>query len=126
MNALAEFLVERKVATAADIERALGAGGGQSQGLGTALYAAGHANAEALTHALAEFHRTEIAKPEEFNEPPEVGLAPGFLRANKIFPLSDGPAGLVLAMADPGDEDTIGAVRLTIGKPVIAKAVYTY
>ena len=121
MNALANFLVERQVATAADIERALGSGGAQETTLGNALYGGSLQGSEKLAGALAEFHGLPLAQASEFENAPAVGLAPAFLRANRIFPLADHENGLVLAMADPTDRETIDAVKLTVAKPVFVK-----
>ena len=70
--------------------------------------------------ALADLHDVPIAAPGEF--PPELPLADllpqRFLRDRKVLPLAAGEAGVVLAMADPGDEYALRAVALATGRRV--------
>jgi general secretion pathway protein E len=90
-----------------------------------ALVRLGLVSERTLAECLAGLLDLPLAGPERYPESPVLPerLRPRFLRAARCLPLAlenaaDAPATLTLAMADPLDEFTAGAVALATGLPL--------
>src|SRR5689334_15997272 len=122
---LGEILIERKLITAEDLERALELQKERGDKIGKILVDMGFAAMRDVLAALAE----QLGVPQATLEgpPPAApeleGLSGRFLRQCRAFPLALEDSTLTLAMADPLDFETIAAVRSFCGfrvRPAIA------
>ena len=76
---------------------------------------------ENVLNTVSNFYRTPILQqnqwPEEILFTDQLSLE--FLRQNKICPIVETNSGVVLAIADPGDNYAIDAVKLALQKPIL-------
>jgi general secretion pathway protein E len=74
-----------------------------------------------VAEALAALLELPLAEEGDYPDAPVHGdrVSVNFLKQARILPLSDGETGLAVAMADPLDRYTIGAMQLFAGKPVL-------
>jgi general secretion pathway protein E len=115
------FLIARGLLAAAERERvvALRAERGESDAvIATRL---GLVSERAMAESLAAFHDLPRAQPDDYPAQPLLAdaIAPAFLVRSRLVPLSDGPEGIAVAMADPSDRAALEALRLAAGKPVL-------
>jgi general secretion pathway protein E len=119
---LGDLLVSRGNLERAGLERArrLSEGGGER--LQILLPKLGLVSERDLAEALAELLELRLVGSADFPEVPilEDRLSPRFLRESHVLPISEGPEGLVLAMADPLDSYALDALRLISGADVSA------
>ncbi|WP_414463750.1 GspE/PulE family protein [Hyphomicrobium sp. DY-1] len=89
----------------------------------SALRKASGLQSQALVRAVADFHN--VPKVEEGDwtrfQPPQTDISPIFLRENKIFPLGEVEDGVLLAMEDPSDVQSINAVRIALQREIIPR-----
>jgi general secretion pathway protein E len=73
-----------------------------------------------VADALAQLLQLPLAAPTDFPDLPVQGerVSVNFLKQAHILPLAETEDGLAVAMADPLDQYTIGAMQLFAGKPV--------
>jgi len=89
----------------------------------SALRKASNLQPQALLRAVADFHK--VPKVEEGDwatfQPPETDISTAFLRENKIFPFGEIDDGILLAMEDPSDVQSINAVRIALQREIIPR-----
>ena len=117
---LGEILIERKLITAEDLERALELQKERGDKIGKTLVDMGFIAMRDVLAALAEQWDVPLVTIEG---PPAVSpeteaLSPRFLRQFRCLPLSREDHTITLAMADPLDVETISAVRNCTGLKV--------
>jgi general secretion pathway protein E len=117
---LGEILIERKLITAEDLERALQLQKERGDKIGKTLVDMGFVAMRDVLSALAEQWDVPLVTIEG---PPAVSpeteaLSPRFLRQFRCLPVSRDDHTITLAMADPLDIETIAAVRNCTGLKV--------
>jgi general secretion pathway protein E len=117
---LGEILIERKLITADDLERALELQKERGDKIGKTLVDMGFIAMRDVLAALAEQWDVPLVSIEG---PPAVSpeteaLSPRFLRQFRCLPLSREDHTVTLAMADPLDVETIAQVKLCTGLKV--------
>ncbi len=117
---LGEILIERKLITAEDLERALELQKERGDKIGKTLVDMGFVAMRDVLAALAEQWDVPLVAIEG---PPAVSpetetLSPRFLRQFRCLPLSREDHTITLAMADPLDVETIASVRNCTGLKV--------
>ena len=117
---LGEILIERKLITSEDLERALELQKERGDKIGKTLVDLGFVAMRDVLAALAEQLQVELVTIEG---PPAVSteteaLSPRFLRQFRCLPVSRDDHTVTLAMADPLDVETISAVRNCTGLKV--------
>ena len=117
---LGEILIERKLISAEDLERALELQKERGDKIGKTLVDMGFIAMRDVLAALAEQWDVPLVTIEG---PPAVSpeteaLSPRFLRQFRCLPLSRDDHTVTLAMADPLDVETIAAVRNCTGLKV--------
>jgi general secretion pathway protein E len=117
---LGEILIERKLISAEDLERALELQKERGDKIGKTLVDMGFIAMRDVLAALAEQWDVPLVT---IDGPPSVSpeteaLAPRFLRQFRCLPLSRDDHTVTLAMADPLDVETIAAVRSCTGLKV--------
>src|SRR5712692_6199762 len=122
---LGEILIERKLITLEDLEKALELQKDRGDKLGKTLVDMGYVAMRDVLAALSD----QLGVPlVAIDGPPAVSteteaLSPRFLRQFRCLPLSREDHTVTLAMADPLDVETLAAVRNTTGlnvSPVLA------
>ena len=117
---LGEMLIERKLITQEDLEKALELQKGRDERIGKILVDLGFAAARDVMDALSEQLNVPLVTIET---PPPVtpeteGLSPRFLRQFRCIPVGVHDSTMTLAMADPLDFETIATVRNVTGLKV--------
>jgi general secretion pathway protein E len=117
---LGEMLIERKKIEPEDLERALELQQERGDKLGKILVDMGLIALRDVLAALSEQLGVPLVTVDSAPPvAPEIeGLSPRFLRQSRAFPLAIQDSVLTLAMADPLDFETVGAVRTFSGLEV--------
>ncbi len=91
-----------------------------AESLQTLLVRVGRVSESDMAQALAESHGLLLATEVEYPDFPllEDAVSPKFLKQTRALPLAKTDAGVVVAMADPGDTQTIKALRLATGQAI--------
>ena len=121
---LGEILIARGKLDAANLERALRLQEGEPRDkLGVILSRMGLVSARDLADALSERLGIAVAGAAEYPELPllDEQVSDRFLRDAKALPLRETDEGIVVAMADPGDEFTVRAIEMVCGKRVLPR-----
>jgi general secretion pathway protein E len=121
---LGEILLARGKLDAANLDRALRLQEGEPrEKLGVILSRLGLVSARDLADALSERLGIALATAAEYPDLPllEEQVSDRFLRDAKALPLRETDEGIVVAMADPGDEFTRRAIEMVCGKPVVPR-----
>ena len=110
---LGEMLIERRLIEAADLEKALELQRERGDKVGKILVDLGFVAMRDVLAALSDQLSVPLVSLED---PPPVapeldGLSSTFMRQSRFLPVSFDENGLVIAMADPLDFETISAVR---------------
>jgi general secretion pathway protein E len=73
--------------------------------------------------ALSELHGVPLARKEDYPERalPEVKLALRFLKETLAVPIAEDARGVVLAMADPQNDEVASAFEVACGRPVVRR-----
>ena len=76
-----------------------------------------------LSSAVADYYGLSLVRSEEWPSllPFEEDLSRRFLVNNNVLPIGECDNGLILAMEDPEDNDTLEAIHLATGKEIIPK-----
>jgi general secretion pathway protein E len=122
---LGELLIARKLIQQDDLDRALELQKERGEKIGKLLVELGFVAQRDILAALSEQLRIPLVPIDgaTFTAPETDGLAARFLRQSRCLPIGLNEAGLVLAMADPLDFETMAAVRGFTGlrvTPVLA------
>ncbi len=117
---LGEILIERRLLTPEDLEKALEIQKERNEKIGKILIDLGFVAQRDVIAALSDQLGIPLAK---LDSPPPVtpeteGLTPKFLRQFKCLPLTVTDSTLTLAMADPLDFETISVVKSVTGMRV--------
>ena len=120
-HALGDLLIERGRLDAAGLGRALRARESSHERLNMLLPKLGLVSERDVAEALAQLLDLPLASEGDYPDLPLHGerVSANFLKEARILPLADTPDGLAVAMADPLDRYTIGAMQLFAGKPVL-------
>ena len=119
---LGEILIARGKLDAVNLDRALRLQEGESrEKLGVILGRLGLVSARDLADALSEQLELPVAAAGDYPELPllEEQISYRFLRDVKALPLRETDDGIVVAMADPGDEFARRSIEMVCGKPVM-------
>jgi general secretion pathway protein E len=119
-QALGELLTERGKLDGAGLSRALRVCQASHERLHQMLCKLGLVPERDVAEALAEALGLPLAGEADYPDLPLHGdrVSITFLKDARIVPLADTEEGLAVAMADPLDRYTIGAMQLFAGKPV--------
>jgi len=122
---LGELLLERKFITSDDLERALEIQKERGEKLGKILVDLGFAAQRDVLATLAwQLNVPLVTLDGPLLVTPETEkLSARFLRQSRVLPIAQDDAGLILAMADPLDFETLSVVRATTGlrvRPALA------
>ena len=120
---IGEILIELGALDGDGLRRGLHAQREHGERLGVILTKLGLINEASRAEALSIQLGLPLCGPDDYPKSP-VPIpqeSNNFLRESKVIPLSDGPNGLVLAMADPLDTFTIEAMELVARKPVLPR-----
>ena len=122
---LGEMLIERRLITAEDLDRALELQKERGEKIGKILVDLGFIAARDVLAALSDQLGVPLVAIEgpPASSPEIEALSPRFLRQFRVLPLALTDHTLTLAMADPLDFETISAVRGCTGlkvKPALA------
>ena len=120
---IGELLVERGRLEPSQLDRALRLQADSGQPLGTLLVSLGLVGERDLAQALATQFDLEVTPAHAYGSTPVAkGLvSPEFLKQVKAIPVAKRPDHFVVAVGDPLDQDTLHALRLALGHPVMAQ-----
>lgn len=114
-----EFLLDRQLVSPDDFNRL-----DELKREGATLYSAltqlSLVTPQELAKCLAEFHGVPLLNGYEFPEQSDAvdHFSLPFLRDKKVFPVSQDGNAVVIAVADPGDTETIGALAFSADCPI--------
>ena len=117
---LGEILIERGKLDQATLERALRLQQESDERLGALLVTLGVVAQRDVADALAEQLALPLVDAASYPEFPilEERVSTRFLRETRVLPLREDDAEVALAMADPTDAYTIGALQMVTGRAV--------
>ena len=120
-RALGELLAERGRVDAAGLARAQRVQETTHERLHVLLPKLGLVSERDVAEALAQLLDLPLAGEADYPDLPLHGerVSANFLKEARILPLAETEDGLAVAMADPLDRYTIGAMQLFAGKPVL-------
>ena len=114
------FLLERGLVTSAELGKARQMHGETGERLITTIRRLGIISGQDLARAVAAYYKLPTVRESDWPKSAVLGdvLSPRYLREHKVLPLAADERYLVLAVADPGHTEAIGAVRLATGRSV--------
>jgi general secretion pathway protein E len=117
---IGELLIERGKLDAATLERALRLQQDSGERLGALLVTLGVVAQRDVAEALAAQLAIPLIDAASYPEFPilEETVSPRFLRETRALPVREDDTEVMLAMADPTDEYTIGAFAMVTGRAV--------
>jgi general secretion pathway protein E len=120
-EALEQLLVESGRLDRSGLSRAQRAREASHDRLHVLLPKLGLVSEREVAEALAQLLDLPLASEADYPDLPLPGdrVSANFLKEARIVPLTDSAEGLTVAMADPLDRYTIGAMQLFAGKPVL-------
>jgi general secretion pathway protein E len=120
-EALGRLLVERGRLDSTGLGRAQRVREASHDRLHVLLPKLGLVSEREVAEALAQLLDLPLASEADYPDLPLPGdrVSVNFLKEARILPLADTADGLTVAMADPLDRYTIGAMQLFAGKPVL-------
>ncbi len=120
---LGELLVERGKLEPDKLQQARRLEQDSGERLGPLLVQLGMLAERDLAETLAEELDLELAAAEAYPQTPAVvdRVTPEFLETARAVPLEETPEHVLVAMADPLDHFTTGAMELALGKPIVAR-----
>lgn len=118
-----EFLLERGALDGSAYERAARLQAESGEALSAILTKLGLVPELALAEAYAAYLELPIIAVEDFPETAVLSdrLSSQFLRRTRIIPVSDTPRSVVVAMADPLDDESAEALQFALGKAVVRR-----
>src|SRR5262245_39149479 len=122
-RSLGELLIERGKLDVAGLNRALRLQDETGERVDLLLTKLGQVSERDMAEALSAQLEIPLAEASDYPAAPVLTdrLSANFLREFRVLPLSDTPAGILLAMADPLDAYAINAVGLVAEKPVLPR-----
>jgi general secretion pathway protein E len=106
------------------MQRALRAQETSGEALDSILLKLGLVSERDLAEAFAHQYGLELVENRHFPDLPvieEKDISARFLKEHRVLPLHEEERGIVLAMANPGDQYAIAAVELACGKRVLPR-----
>ncbi|MDE2583171.1 MAG: Flp pilus assembly complex ATPase component TadA [Rhodospirillales bacterium] len=121
--ALADRLLAGGRLDEASLERARRARRADGDGLADILMKLGIVSERDLWAEIAAVAGVAPLDPHGFPEMPlfEADLNPKYLRRARVLPVADTPEGVVLAMANPLDQDAIRFMRTVLDRPILPR-----
>ncbi|HEX3861982.1 MAG TPA: GspE/PulE family protein [Stellaceae bacterium] len=118
---LVDFLLDHRRIDEVQRDRVLALRRERGESESTIVTRLGMVDEREMAELLAEFLVIPLARAGDYPLAPlrPADLSAEFLGRSQILPLQETSAGLTLAMADPTDHQTIKAVRLAAGKPIL-------
>ena len=122
-RAVGELLIQRGKLDYSGLERALRLQTETGERVDLLLTKLGQVSERDMADALSTQLKLPLAEPCDYPAEPILAdrLSAKFLQEFRVLPLSDSPAGIVLAMVDPLDSYVIEAIRLLANKPVLPR-----
>jgi general secretion pathway protein E len=120
-GAVGELLIKRGKLSRSGLDRALRLTAETGERVDLLLTKLGQVSERDIAEALSAQLELPLAEPDNYPVAPLLPdrLSAKFLHEFRIIPLSDTPAGIAIAMADPLDGYAIEAIRLVVDKPVL-------
>lgn len=117
-----EFLLNRRLVSRDDLDK-LSDLRKEGSSLYSALTRMSVLPPQELAKSLADFYGISFLAGHEFPKSSQVigSFSFPFLRDKKVFPISETRDGIIIAVADPGDTDTIDALRFSTDCPIILR-----
>jgi general secretion pathway protein E len=117
---LEAFLVGRGLITPSELGKARQVGGETGERLITTVRRLGILSGMDLARAVATFYRLPTVRETDWPKAALLAdmLSPRYLREHKVLPLSADERSLLLAAADPGHTEAIGAISLAAGRTI--------
>src|SRR5262245_35190979 len=114
------FLLERGLVTPAELGKARQVCSETGERLVTTIRRLGIVAGQDLARAVAAYHNLPTVRESDWPKGAVLGdvLSPRYLREHKVLPLAADERYLVLAVADPGHAEAIGAIRLATGRAI--------
>lgn len=118
-----EYLLNERLVTSTDLDNVSKFRQETGASIYSALRKASGLKPQAIVGAVADFHKVPRVEEGDWAKYPPVQseISPAFLRENKIFPLGEVDDGVLLAMEDPTDTQSINAVRLVLQRAIIPR-----
>jgi general secretion pathway protein E len=119
-DTLEAFLLDRGLVTAAELGKARQVCGETGERLVTTLRRLGIMSGTDLARAVAGYYGLPTVRDGDWPKASVLGdvLSLRYLREHKVLPLSANDRSLLLAAADPGHTDAIGAIALASGRAI--------
>lgn len=120
---LADYLVEEGILSAADLDKVDRFRKDTGVRLYPAVRRATSIHAEVFLKAVSNYHDIPLVNQDQWPSHSEVfnGITIAYLRENNVFPLELTADGMLLAMEDPSDLQTIRALSLALKHPIIPR-----
>jgi general secretion pathway protein E len=117
------FLIEKKLISQTDLDKAERARKETATSLLTALKRSSLIPPRALAQAVSEFHGIPLVEDDAWQRlsPVDVSISSAFLRENQVFPIGETDGGILLAMEDPSNQYAINAIRLALGRSIVPR-----
>jgi general secretion pathway protein E len=122
-RAVGELLIQRGKLEYSGLERALRLQSETGERVDLLLTKLGQVSERDMADALSTQLKLPLVEPCDYPAEPILAdrLSAKFLQEFRVLPLSDSPAGVALAMADPLDGYVIEAISLLANKPVLPR-----
>jgi len=118
-----EFLLSERLVTQSDIDSVAKFRRETGASIFSALRKASGVQSQALVRAIADYHQVPRVDDTEWTRYPPVqaNLSSAFLRENKVCPLGETDDGVLVAMEDPSDIQSINALRIALDKDILPR-----
>lgn len=118
-----EFLLSERLVTQSDIDSVAKFRQETGASVFSALRKTSGVQSQVLVRAVADYHKVAPVDETEWTRYPPVqtNLSSAFLRENKVCPLGEVDDGVLVAMEDPSDTQSINALRIALGRDVIPR-----
>jgi len=118
-----EYLLSERIITPIDLDSVGKFRQETGASIFSALRKASGLQSQVLVRAVADFHKIPRVEDGDWTrfQPPQTEISATFLRENKIFPLCEVEEGIILAMEDPSDVQSINAVRIALQREIIPR-----
>ena len=119
-GSLEGFLLERGLVTSAELGKARQMSDETGERLITTVRRLGLLAGPDLARAVAAYYKLPTVREGDWPKRAVLGdvLSPRYLREHKVLPLAADERCLVLAVADPGHAEAMGAIRLATGRTI--------
>jgi general secretion pathway protein E len=124
---LQSALVEQGAISRSKLDRARAIADQTGETLASVLVKLGLCSDERIAQAWASLFGIRFVEAAAFPRARQLpeGLRLAYLKDKLVLPLEDGPDGLVLAMSDPSDLETVNAVAYRTGRRVVRAVALT-